>query len=674
MRHRLYRLVIVFALSALILTACGVATETTGETGVVKAPAEGEAVAVKEAAAEKEEMVSGSVHEAPQLAELVASGQLPPLEERLPASPKVVTPHEEIGQYGGSWRLGLRGGDDEALLYRTIGYEQMMRWNLAWTEIEPNIAERVEVNEDATEYIFGLREGMKWSDGEDFNADDIMFWYQYVIMDKDVTPAPPKFLSTEVEGEIQTAVFEKIDDYTVKVTFASPNGLFLAQLAAPEGWQMGALPEHWMKQFHPEFNPDVDKLVEEEGFADWIALFQDRAGGDARWQYANRPTLNPWVIVTPYGSNSTLVAAERNPYYWKVDTEGNQLPYIDRVVYEVGNDVDVLVLKALNGEVDNQGRHIATNENKAVFFDNQEAGNYRLVEQLPASSNFMVLNLNLLNKDPVKRELFQNKDFRIALSHAINRQEIIDLILVGEGTPHQPSPLPGTPFYNERLAKQYTEYDPDKANELLDQIGLTERDAEGFRLGPDGQPLIIIIEAITVNTSFIDTLELIKGYWEDVGINMEIKVEDRSIFYERHGANEHDGSVWGGEGGVGWDVYISPKNVLPMHNNGSRFALQWAYWFNNPNAENAEEPPAEVKEQLALYAKVLSVASDAEREELMKQVLEIAADQFYLIGISTPTSGYRIVNNKMRNVPVMVGSWTWPTPGPSNPEQYFYAE
>lgn len=611
-------------------------------------------------------------NEAPLLIEQVDSGTLPPLEERLPVNPQIVTPHETIGQYGGDWRLGLRGGNDSALLYRTIGYEQLMRWNLEWTEVEPNMVERVEVSDDATEYTFHMRKGMKWSDGADFTADDILWWYENIFSHAEITPSPSAFLTVVVDGEKRPAVFEKIDDYTFKVNFAAPNGMFLAQLAAPNGRPMIPRPAHWLEQFHLDFNTDASAAAEEEGFESWVALIQDRMEDDAFFRFADMPTLNPWMIVQPYGTSTVQVQAIRNPYYWKVDPEGNQLPYIDRVIYEVGEDVNTLVLNALNGEIDNQGRHIASNENKALFVDNQEAGDYRIVEQLPTGSNFMVLNLNLLHADPVMRELMQTKDFRIALSHAINRQEIIDLILVGEGTPHQPAPLPGTAFYNERLATQYTAYDPALANQLLDEIGLTERDENGFRLRPDGEPLRIAVEVITVAVASQDTLELIRQQWEEVGIFLDIKTQDRSLYFERHAANAHDASVWGGEGGSGWDVYINPKNVIPMHNNGSRFALPWAYWFNNPDAANAEEPPDDVKAQMALYQQVMTVADDAERAELMQEVLEMAADQFYLLGISTPASGYRIVSNRMRNVPVMVGSWTWPTPGPSNPEQYFY--
>ncbi|MCB0063034.1 MAG: hypothetical protein KDE19_13005, partial [Caldilineaceae bacterium] len=382
----------------LMLSACGAPSDGS-TTGV------GEPATDSEAAPEVQTASDDSVarHEAPMLVAQVDSGELPPLEERLPVNPKVVTPHEEIGRYGGNWRLGLLGGDDSALIYRTIGYEQLMRWNLDWTEVEPNIVESVDVSDDATEFIFHMREGMKWSDGVAFTADDILWWYENIFVDEEITLSPAAFLVVTVDGEKVRAVFEKVDDYTFTVRFAAPNGMFLSQLAASNGRPLIPRPAHWLQQFHLDFNPDASTLAEEAGFESWVALIQDRMSDDAFFRFVEMPTLNPWMIVQPYGTSTIQVQAVRNPYYWKVDPEGNQLPYIDQVTFEVGEDVNTLVLKTLNGEIDNQGRHISTNENKAVFFDSQEAGDYRIIEQLSTGSNFMVLNLNLLHKDPVMR-------------------------------------------------------------------------------------------------------------------------------------------------------------------------------------------------------------------------------------------------------------------------------
>ena len=513
-----------------VLAACGGAPAAAPAEEA--APATDAADAGNEEAAAGDEAMSDS-HEAPALAAMVADGSLPPLEERLPVNPMVVEPEESVGQYGGTWHAGLRGGSDNAWIFRTIAYEPLVRWTRDWTGIQPNVAESWEVNEDATEFTFKLREGMKWSDGEPFTADDIVFWYEDILMNEELTPTPNDwFLAGGEPG-----VVEKIDDYTVKFSFAAPYGAFLLKLASADMIEITSTPRHYMEQFHPDYNPEAVAQAEEAGFDSWVSYFENINEGGCCGYYndADLPVLWPWNLTVGYGENTTQITAERNPYYWKVDTEGNQLPYIDSVVYDVGNDVEVLVLKAMNGEIDYQDRHINAFNNKAVFFDNMEQGGYVLTNQVPADSNVMEISLNLVHPDPVKQEIFTNKDFRIGLSHAINRQEIIDLIFVGQGEPWQAAPLPESPYYNERLATQYLEYDVDLANEYLDKAGYTERDGDGFRLGPDGNRISFLIDVPTVNVQMIDILELVEGYWAEVGIEMKANVIDRALGQQRSG-------------------------------------------------------------------------------------------------------------------------------------------
>jgi peptide/nickel transport system substrate-binding protein len=607
--------------------------------------------------------------EAPMLAEMVMAGELPPLEERLPATPMVIEPWESMGEYGGTWNMSLLGSGDNALLTRTIGYDNFFRWDLDYTTPMPNTIESYEVSDDASEWTFYFRKGMKWSDGEDFTAEDVMFWYNDFQLNEDLSGSPPSWLVINDEP----AEFTQMDDYTLKMTFAGPNGLLHAQMAKPAGAGMVQCPKHWLTQYHADYSEeDLGAMAEDEGYEDWTELFLYYAG--ATWTENERPTLHGWRMTSAYGEETSIVRATRNPYYWKTDPNGRQLPYIDEVVYDIAQDGEVIVLKAMNGEIDTQARHIASPANKASFAENRESGDYHFTTQKTTGSNRVTININLTHQDPVKREIFSNKNFRAGLSHAINRQEIIDVVWLGTGQPHQNAPLPGTTYYNEQLATQFLEYDVDMANQYLDEAGLTERDGDGFRLLPNGERCTVIIESITTQTDQQDALELIQGYWAEVGVDLQIKVEERTIFYDRHAANVHDASIWGSPGGRGFDVIITPKQFVPYHTGGSRFALPWAYWYNNPDAEIAEEPPEEVKRQFELYRQVLTVASDEEREELMREVLQIAADQFYSMGLSAGVDGYRIVSNRMHNVPDMIGSWNYPTPGPSNPQQYWLEE
>lgn len=614
-----------------------------------------------------------SAQEAPMLAEQVAAGNLPALEDRLPTNPLVVEVVEEIGDYGGTWNTGLLGGGDFGWFQRTIAYENLVNWNPDWTGVQPNIAESYSVNEDATEYTFTLREGMKWSDGMPFTADDIMFWYNDIELNEDIT----------ADRGSNPATVVKINDYEVKFVFEEPKGVFL-QTAASVGCHYTCFPAHYLQQFHADYVDEaaLQAKIDEEGVADWVALIRKK-GVDRNMSLANPelPTLYAWTFQNAYGDGSTRVNAQRNPYYWKVDAEGNQLPYIDVVSFELFDNAEVFLLKILNGEIDLQDRHIATDVNKPVIFDNQEAGNYRLFETNKAEMNTSLLALNLNSQDPVKREVFNNKDFRIGMSHAINRQEVIDVVFVGQGEPWQAAPLRGTPFFNETLAKQYTEYDPDLANEYLDKV-MPEKDSDGFRIGPDGNRFTFIMEITEGFTAWApDVMELVKGYWNDVGVDVQVKNEDRSLMFDRFPLGVHDAMLWQGDGGNN-DALLRGFWYMPITAaNESGFAMwapNWGTWAQGistapDGSVKAEEPPQAIKDQVALYKELLATGDEAQQIELYKQILDIAQEEFWVMGIGTYGPGYGIVNNNMRNVPqTMPHAWLFPTPAPTKPEQYFF--
>lgn len=610
-------------------------------------------------------------NEAPMLAEQVKAGKLPPVEQRLPKNPVVVPTVEKIGRYGGTWRVGLSGGNDQVGLYRMVGYEGLVRWDPSFKEIIPNLAESFQANADASEYTFKLREGLKWSNGKPFTANDILFWYEDILLNKDLTPTIPTWLTVNDKP----VVVEKINDYTVKFKFAGPYGLFLQRLGHPDGTRLTAYPAEYLKQFLPKYNPNADKQAKDAGLKTWVDLFNAKIGAGERsaGYYANLelPRLIAWIPITSYDGKATQVTLERNPYYWKVDAQGNQLPYIDRVQATIAGDVQALVLKALNGEIDMQDRHIATLANKAVFADGMQKGNYRFYELIPSQSSTFVIMLNMTHKDPVKRAVFQNKDFRIGLSYAINRKEIIDTVYVGQGKPFQAAPRPESPFYNERLATQYTEYDVKKANEALDKAGLTKRDAEGFRLMPDGRRVSFTIESIPTFPDWNDSLQLIQKYWKAVGVDMQIKVEDRALLWQRVQGNENDAVVW--EGAGGYEVLLDPRYYFPVFFDQPSFGVLWAYWYAKD--KRGEEPPAPAKRQMELYDQINATADPKKQEALMKELLEITADQFYAIGISLTPSGYGIVKNNMRNVPKsFLHTWTYASPAGVNPCQFFFEQ
>jgi ABC-type transport system substrate-binding protein len=619
----------------------------------------------------------GKFKEAPQLAQLVKDGKLPPVEQRLPKEPLVLKPVERVGQYGGEWRLTTTGRADGAHFTRVVGYEGLVRWSPDWKTIEPNLATKWEANSAGTEFTFTLREGVKWSDGTPLSVDDFIFWLEDMAKNPELTPVFPAWLVTE--GKTPNIV--KVGEGVFKYQFAAPNGLFLQRLATPAGLEIFA-PAHFLKPFHKKYaGEQADAAVkaemaknqqnfEEEAKrrtnlkGDWALVFN--VVNDYPFTPA-RPTIYAWKLIKGVG-DGTRVTWERNPYFWKVDPDGNQLPYIDNLTFEQHEKVDTMVLKALGGEIDAQARHIASLANKSVFVDNQQKGNYSLFESTGSSMNSAIIALNLAHKDPELRKIFQDKRFRQAMSHAINRKEAIDLIYVGQGEPAQPAPLKESPFYNEQLKTQFLEYSPQKANALLDEMGLTKKDGSGMRLRLDGQPLFIAFEVNATSQEWVDYLQLVKKYWAAVGVNMEVKAEDRAIFYTRKENNDHDAGMWGGDGGL--EVILEPRWYFPFSLE-SVFATSWARWFET-GGKQGDEPIEPAKQQMDLYRQLLGTADEKKQSDLMKQILQLAADQFWAIGLSVPVKGYGIVRNDFHNLPKQqLGAWLYPDPGPLNPAQFF---
>jgi peptide/nickel transport system substrate-binding protein len=599
-------------------------------------------------------------NEAPMLAQRVAAGDLPPLEERLPVNPKVVPVVERIGDYGGTWRNALVASIDTTHLTRSIGYENLVRWLPDASGIIPNLAESFEANDAGTVFTFHLREGTRWSDGHPFTADDIMFWYEDVVLNDELSPAKPAWLRSG--GEL--GVVEKVDDYTVTFSFTEPHGFFLTFLAMAEGLPVANYPRHYLEQFHAAYNENIDQLVRQHNFDTWTQLFADRAA----WaENSARPVLFAWRPTIAVGESTTQFVAERNPFYWKVDEEGNQLPYIDRVVFDIIADHEVALLRALNGEMSMPFR-VTNAENRAVFFDYQERGNFRFIEMMPANMNHAILSLNLAIEDPVKNAVFNNRDFRVGLSHAINRQEIIDLVLIGQGEPWQAAPYPSSPIFDEALAKQYTEFNLELANEYFARAGLIERDAQGFLLGPDGNRLTILLEASSHHRTRLDIAEILVQQLQDAGIDMQLRALERSFAQERKESNLYEATIWTGQGGL--TPLLNPNHYVPVEIGFSDMAIAWAQWYHGD--PRGIEPPDDVKAHMALYDQIKMTPGEEEQNELGRELLRISREMFYSIGIASIAPDYQIIQNNFRNVPDSIpDAWTFLTPGIANPAQFF---
>ena len=604
--------------------------------------------------------------QAPMLDALVESGELPPVEERLPANPLVVEPVDSIGTYGGTWRSALRGGLDNAWIARTVAYDGLVRYNREWDEIIPNLAESWEVSEDSRTYTFKLREGLKWNNGSPFTSADIAFAVELMS-------EPSYGAGTFIKNPNNPVTVEVIDETTFSFVFENPNGLIMDDLASVNGFTVVSLNKEYCSQFYPKYNPDAETNAQAAGFETWELHMQDRcswATETIRWANPDLPMMNPWMIEEPLTGDATRTTFVRNPYYWKVDTEGNQLPYIDRLTMRVSDSLEEITLMALNGEIDFQDRHIATVANQPLFFDGQEAGDYRLGANIPSSMNTLTLQFNMNHVDEKRRELFQNKDFRIGVSHLLDRQEIIDVVFTGQGEPFQAAPRPESPFYDEEFAKQYTEYDPEAAAAAFEAAGLVK--SGEFYTFADGTPLQVTIDLIaSFRSEWVDMMELMQLQLEAGGLDIELNNIDRTLYYDKRPLGDYDAQIWQGDGGL--DVIQEPRYYMAA-NAESVWAFRWQAWYNNSNPEIAEEPADWAKEQMDLYTQLRVEGDPDVRSDLMKQILAISKENFPVIGVSLPGNGYYIAKNNMRNIAEpMLHAYLFPTPGPYDPFQWYFA-
>ncbi len=607
--------------------------------------------------------------EAPTLAKMVTDGKLPALAQRLPSVPLVIQA-EKVGVYGGALRRGLRGSADHNGILRMVGNQGLVRWNLAFTEVLPCVAARWEVNATSTEFTFHLRPGMKWSDGKPFTADDIVFSIEDCAKNSELYKTVPGMLA--IAGK--PAQVTKVSDTAVKFAFASPYAMFLEQLATPLGQYPTLFPKHYCSQFHPKYNANVGAVAKAANLNDWAALFRSKCGDieiPARWGNVEKPTLDPWVVTEAYSGGVTRVVMERNAYFWQVDQTGQQLPYIDRLSFSIAQDVESLMLDALSGKLDIQERHIDSLQNKPTLSQNMQKGGYRLIELVNAGAQQVQIYLNMTHKDPKMREMFANKQFRQALSLGMNRKEIIDLVYLGQSEPYQTGPRPGHPWFHEKLAHQFTSFDPKQANEILDRIGYSKRDAQKFRLRPDGQKVFFSIDVIpTLNPDAVDSLELIKRHWADIGVDIKVNTIERALYYTRGDSNDHDAAVWSGPGGL--DPMLDPRDYYAQHPQGSRYAIPWTVWFAS-NGKDGQEPPDSQKQRKKLFDDAQATADLKKRAELMKRLFDMTADAFETVGVCLAVNTFGIAKNNLQNVPKSYPSaWSWPNPGPALPQQFFF--
>jgi len=638
--HRLWRSSIFLLIIALMVSACG------GGASDPAAPAAEDPIApaAQEAAPAADD---GAYHESPLLADRVAAGELPPIEERLPVEPYVAGKDElvvgldiQTGKYGGTIRLPSDSPTGDPHIY--IAMNEPLIWAPGAFEydmgIHGNVARDWEVNEDDTVFTIYLRQGLKWSDGVPVTTEDVRFSYEDVLLNEEITPVFPTWLRAGNQGAGTPMTIEIVDDYTFKIIFDQPYGSFPAQLAIA-GWHSYAeflRPKHYLSQFHINYTAleDLQPLMAEESIAEdqWFNLFNDRQLGSNLWKLTNEaglghPSLTPWILTK---ADSGVFTFERNPYYFKVDDAGNQLPYIDGILSEVVQDRETMFARALMGEFDYIGERSSL-KNLSLMAEAEQQGRVKLL--LPRMHRTPIdFKLNLTYDDPVWQEVTSDVRFRQALNYAINRPEILTTFYLNEF-----AMLPQT--------TTNPEYSQEKANQLLDEMGMDQRGDDGYRLAPSGEPFSILFELGALSQDHIPMGELIAEYWKSVGVDTSVKAGDWTLINQRVLANEVQATgVWAHVDiwpSGGWDDYL-PHN---------QWGIEWNKWYAS-EGENGVEPPQAVQELYTAHQEFMTARTGS--PESMAALQSIYQNYLDNVWVFTPVeeSHYpTFFTTKIMNVP-----------------------
>ncbi len=587
-----------------------------------------------------------SYNEVPMFEDLVAQGALPPIEERLPDEPLVVGPglmileehlDFQIGQYGGTLRLANPPGFNPLVF---LGNRQPILWAKGAFYFDQGIVGNVvrdwEVSEDYKTYTFHMREGLRWSDGEYVTTEDVRFAVEDILLNPEITPVFPRKYRAGARSTGTIMELSIIDDYTFALSFDEPYGSFPAQIAK-ENWVAYTdilAPSHFLKQFHidytsvEELRPHLDQQELDDD--QWWQLFNTM--NITHWDMTRSPNdigfpmLYPWIMVSHEGGS---IVYERNPYFFKVDQAGNQLPYIDRIRSEEVADFDMVTMRALTGELDYLGER-ASLRDMPLLLENAERGDYH-VKYAKMHRTPYTISLNLNYPDPVWRELVNDLRVRRALNMAIDREEVIETFYFGHAS---------LPQYSD------ARFDIWEAERLLDEAGLDQRNAEGVRLMPDGRPFSIRFEVHAPDSDMVPLTELIVEYWQVIGVDASMRQIDPALRNVRQNANELQATThWVAENmwrrGGTWQDYLPMMTWAPL----------WTTWYNTGGAEG-EEPPPEVMRLYDLHSDfVQALVGSEESNAILDEIYAVHGENLFMMNVVELSHYPTTLNTRLRNVP-----------------------
>jgi len=594
------------------------------------------------------------LRETPMFRQAVAAGTLPPVSERVPQTPMVVhfEGAERPGRPGGTLHT-LIGRSRDVRLLVVEGYARLVHYN-RHLELVPDILQSYRVDDGGRVFTFKLRAGMKWSDGAPFTAEDFRFWWDDIANNRQLSPAgPPREML--VDGEAPK--FQVLDPTTVRYSWSQPNPDFLPDLAGASPLFIYA-PAHYLKKYHIKYSRKVAE-AQKNGTArrSWAAVFNKK---DDMYKFDNPdlPTLQPWVNTTRMPA--ARFVAVRNPYYFRVDENGHQLPYINRVVMDVA-DARLIPAQTGAGESDLQARYLQFND--YTFLKKDEARNhYHTFLWRSGKGSQVALYPNLNVNDPVWRKVLRDARFRRALSMGIDRSLINQVLYFGLALEGNDTVLPDSPLYEPRFRTRWAQYDPKAADRLLDEMGL-KRGWDGIRRLPDGRPLDITVETAGESTEQTDVLQLIRETWRRIGVRLFIKPTQREVFRNRIFAGETMMSVWSGlDNGIP-TADMSPGEIAPT----SQQELEWPkfgqYYETSGKVGVRPDIPA-ARELLELYRDWRTATTLAARTQIWHRMLEIYANQQFVIGTVSGVPQPVVVRDTLMNVP-RKGLYNW------NPGAFF---
>ncbi|CAM5775709.1 peptide ABC transporter substrate-binding protein [Labrys miyagiensis] len=606
--------------------------------------------------------------ESPLIGPQVAAGKLPPLAERLPKQPLVadmLVRKRTIGQYGGDIRTLVAKPRD--LRYITVmGYTRLIGYDED-LNLEPDVLLDV-INEGDRSFTFVLREGHRWSDGAPFTTDDFRFYWEEVALNRELTPAgPPAFLI--VDGE-QPKV-EVLDATHIRYSWSRPNPRFLPFLAGPRpDWIY--TPAHYLKQFHKNYcdMAKVTAMAKDLQMGSWAALYNKL---DAPYEASNpdMPTLDPWKVVTKAPAQQFIF--ERNPYYHRVDPQGQQLPYVDRIVANVAA-AGLFAAKANAGEADLLFRGITTGD-IPMLKGGESWHNYRTLAWPIAKGSACALYPNQTCNDPVWRKLNRDVRFRRALSLSIDRHVLNNTLWFRRGVEGNNTVVLQSALFSDDDRKAWATYDPKLASRLFDEAGLDKREGSGTRLLPDGRLAELVVEVEGENNDIIDALEIIGEFWADAGIKMVLKTEDDGALNDRAYAGQTVMVARAGLDLAYATAVMPPAELAPLQQDNMAWP-KWGQYAETAGKAGEKVDVPEVQELLDLNDQWMNATTLNDKTQIWRRMLSIHADQQFIIGTVQGALQPIVVTKTIQNIPKKaVFSWQ-PTAmlGAYRVDEFFYEQ